>query len=146
MPLLRFRSRDHVVVNMSENPTGRTGPRIRCVGRTDDMLIVRGVNLFPSAIRSILNEFTPDVSGMLQVRPKERGVLQTPPLPIVVELADGFSGDSSGLREKVKAEIRQRLLVTADVQLVPHGTVPRETYKSKLIDYSDADNVEAASA
>ena len=64
----------------------------------------------------------------------------------MVELADGFSGDASGLREKLKAEIRQRLLVTADVQLVPHGTVPRETYKSKLIDYSDAGNVEAASA
>lgn len=45
MPLLRFRSRDHVIVNMQPNPTGRTGPRIRCVGRTDDMLIVRGVNL-----------------------------------------------------------------------------------------------------
>ncbi len=146
MPLLRFRSRDHVVVNMQENPTGRTGPRIRCVGRTDDMLIVRGVNLFPSAIRSILNEFSPDVSGMLQVRPKEHGVLQTPPLPVVVELSGGFSGDASGLRERLKAEIRQRLLVTADVQLVPHGTVPRETYKSKLIDYSDAGNVEAASA
>ena len=38
MPLLRFRSRDHVVVNMRPNPTGRTGPRIRCIGRTDDML------------------------------------------------------------------------------------------------------------
>ncbi|NNL99376.1 MAG: phenylacetate--CoA ligase family protein, partial [Gammaproteobacteria bacterium] len=44
MPLLRFHSRDHVIVNMQPNPTGRTGPRIRCIGRTDDMLIVRGVN------------------------------------------------------------------------------------------------------
>lgn len=146
MPLLRFRSRDHVVVNMQSNPTGRTGPRIRCVGRTDDMLIVRGVNLFPSAIRSILNEFTPDVSGMLLVRPKEHGVLQTPPLPIVVELGDGSAEANPDLQKRLTDEIRSRLLVTADVQLVPYGTIPRETYKAKLIDYSDVETTKAASA
>ena len=146
MPLLRFRSRDHVVVNMNRNPTGRTGPRIRCIGRTDDMLIVRGVNLFPSAIRSILNEFTPDVSGMLQVRPKEAGVLQTPPLPVVVELGENFSGTADDLQRRLQTEIRSRLLVTTDLQLVPYGTIPREPYKSKLIDYSDVESAKAALA
>jgi phenylacetate-CoA ligase len=144
MPLLRFRSRDHVVVNMQENPTGRTGPRIRCVGRTDDMLIVRGVNLFPTAIRSILKEFHPDVSGMLQVRPREHGVLQTPPLPVVVELAEGVGTAPEGLADRIAAEIRSRLLVRADIRLVPHGTLPRETYKSKLIDYSEVETDKVA--
>jgi phenylacetate-CoA ligase len=138
MPLLRFRSRDHVVVNLVENPTGRTGPRIRCVGRTDDMLIVRGVNLFPSAIRSLLKNFAPDVGGMLQVRPRQRGVLQSPPLPVVVEL--GPQGEPApGLADRIRQEIRNRLLVTTEVRLVPYGTLPRETYKSRLIDYSDAE-------
>jgi phenylacetate-CoA ligase len=146
MPLLRFRSRDHVVVNMQPNPTGRTGPRIRCVGRTDDMLIVRGVNLFPSAIRSLLKDFLPDVSGMLQVKPRERGVLQAPPLPVVVELGEGFSGSADELRQRIEAEIRSRLLVTTEVRMVPHGTLPRETYKSKLIDYSEVETAQAASA
>ncbi len=146
MPLLRFRSRDHVVVNMQPNPTGRTGPRIRCVGRTDDMLIVRGVNLFPSAIRSILKEFTPDVSGMLQVRPKEHGVLQSPPLPVVVELGEDFSGETDDLAARIAAEVRSRLLATTEIRLVPYGTLPRETYKSKLIDYSEVDAAKAASA
>ncbi|WP_405224395.1 phenylacetate--CoA ligase family protein [Lentisalinibacter sediminis] len=145
MPLLRFRSRDHVVVNMQDNPTGRTGPRIRCVGRTDDMLIVRGVNLFPSAIRSLLQDFAPDVGGLLQVRPRERGVLQSPPLPVVVELGEGMSSAPEGLADRIRQEIRSRLLVTTEVELVPYGTLPRETYKSKLIDYSDADKKEAAS-
>lgn len=144
MPLLRFRSRDHVVVNMQPNPTGRTGPRIRCVGRTDDMLIVRGVNLFPTAIRSILKEFTPEVSGMLQVRPRQAGVLQTPPLPVVVELGEGISEAPENLRERLVAEIRSRLLASTDVSLVPYGTLPRETYKSKLIDYSDVETPKAA--
>ena len=144
MPLLRFRSRDHVVVNMKPNPTGRTGPRIRCIGRTDDMLIVRGVNLFPSAIRSILKEFTPDVSGMLQIRPKEQGVLQTPPLPVAVELGEGANGSVPAIKQRLEAEIRDRLLVTTDIELVPYGTIPRETYKAKLIDYSAADSAKAA--
>jgi phenylacetate-CoA ligase len=146
MPLLRFRSRDHVVVSMQPNPTGRTGPRIRCIGRTDDMLIVRGVNLFPSAIRSILKEFAPDVSGMLQVRPKARGVLQAPPLPVVVELGENFSGMSDDLAGRIADEIRSRLLVTTDIRLVSYGTLPRETYKSKLIDYSDVEAAQAVSA
>ncbi len=138
MPMLRFRSRDHVVVTMAENPTGRTGPRIRCVGRTDDMLIVRGVNLFPTAIRSLLDDFAPQVSGMLQVRPREQGVLQTPPLPVVIELAEGVAQEPEGLRQRMKEEIRARLLVTTDISFVPYNTLPRETYKSKLVDYSDA--------
>ena len=137
MPLLRFRSRDHVVVNMQPNPTGRTGPRIRCIGRTDDMLIVRGVNLFPSALREILNGFTPEVSGMFLIRPQEMGVLQTPPLPISIELGPGMSA-SPGLSDRIASEIRERLLVTTNITLVPNGTVPRETYKSKLVDYTDA--------
>ncbi|MEE4280034.1 MAG: AMP-binding protein [Halieaceae bacterium] len=138
MPMLRFRSRDHVVVTMQDNPTGRTGPRIRCVGRTDDMLIVRGVNLFPTAIRSLLDEFTPHVSGMLQVRPRDQGVLQTPPLPVVIELGRDTPQAPEGLKERMKAEIRARLLVTTDISFVPYNTLPRETYKSKLVDYSDA--------
>ena len=138
MPLLRFRSRDHVIVNMKPNPTGRTGPRIRCIGRTDDMLIVRGVNLFPTAIRSILNNYSPDVGEIFQIRPKTRGVLQEPPLPIVVELGEKLQTEPEGLRDRIKTEIRSRLLVTTDIRFVPYGTLPRETYKYKLVNYDDA--------
>ena len=71
-PLLRFRTRDHVQVRTSPCPCGRTGPRIRCIGRTDDMLIVRGVNVFPSAVREVVSAFAPDVSGHILVRPQSR--------------------------------------------------------------------------
>ena len=138
MPLLRFRSRDHVVVNMKPNPLGRTGPRIRCVGRTDDMLIVRGVNLFPSALRSVLKEFTPDVSGLMQVRPKQQGARQTLPLPVVIELGKNSPGPARHLQQRIADKMRSRLLVRTDIQLVPYGTLPREVYKSRLVDYSDA--------
>jgi phenylacetate-CoA ligase len=138
MPLLRFRSRDHVVVNMQPNPTGRTGPRIRCIGRTDDMLIVRGVNLFPTAIRSILNEFSPDVGETFQIKPRRRGVAQEPPLPVVVELGKGIAREPEGLGERLRGEIRERLLVNTSIAFVPYGTLPRETYKYKLVDFSEA--------
>ena len=141
MPLLRFRSRDHVIVNMQANPTGRTGPRIRCIGRTDDMLIVRGVNLFPSAIRSILKEFSPDVGETFLIKPKARGISQTPPLPLVVELAQAVEVVPEGLKERMTTEIRSRLLVSTDISIVPYGSLPRETYKSTLVDYSDSEVV-----
>ncbi len=146
MPLLRFRSRDHVVVNMQPNPLGRTGPRIRCIGRTDDMLIVRGVNVFPSALRSVLNDFSPDVSGVIQVRPRETGVRQTLPLPVVVELGRDGAVASGHLQQRIADEVRARLLVTTDIKLVPYGTLPREVYKSRLVDYSDAMPPEAVAA
>ena len=71
-PLLRFRTRDHVEVRTSPCPCGRTGPRIRCIGRTDDMLIVRGVNVFPSAVREVVSAFAPEVSGHILVSPQAR--------------------------------------------------------------------------
>lgn len=138
MPLLRFRSRDHVVVNMTENPTGRTGPRIRCIGRTDDMLIVRGVNFFPTALRSVLQKHEQAVSGMFQVQPSAKGVSQPSPLPISIELGKGVDLPPAGLGDSIKREIRERLLVTSDITLVNYGSMPRETYKSKLVDYSNA--------
>jgi phenylacetate-CoA ligase len=97
-PLLRFRTRDHVEVRATPCRCGRTGPRVRCVGRTDDMLIVRGVNVFPSAVREVVSAFAPAVSGHVLVRPTSSGVNQDPPLPVSVELARGSNGDGDSDR------------------------------------------------
>ncbi len=88
-PLLRFRTRDHVRMSVGPCACGRTSPRVRCIGRTDDMLIVRGVNVFPSAVREVVNEFAPAVSGVIMIRPRAKGVRQEPPLPVSVETAPG---------------------------------------------------------
>ena len=136
-PLLRYRSRDHVTVSMVPIASGRTGPRIRCFGRTDDMLIVRGVNVFPSALREVINTFRPDVSGILLVCPKKKGVQQLPPLPVQVEAAEG-TAPGPGLAQAIDREIRAKLLVTTKVELVPFNSLPRTDYKTKLVDYTDA--------
>jgi phenylacetate-CoA ligase len=132
-PLLRFRTRDHVEVRTAPCPCGRTGPRVRCIGRTDDMLIVRGVNVFPSAIREVVGAFAPAVSGQIQVRRRSPGVKQDPPLPVRVELAQGGTHDPA-LAERIGAGVREALVVQADVELVPWGTLRRSEYKSKLIE------------
>jgi phenylacetate-CoA ligase len=129
-PLLRFRTRDHVHVKTSACPCGRTGPRIRCIGRTDDMLIVRGVNVFPSAIREVVSAFAPAVSGHVLVRPRSPGVKQEPPLPVAVELAPDGAVDSDAIRER----LREVLLVQTRVELVPWGSLQRSEYKSKLVE------------
>lgn len=136
-PLLRFRSRDHAAVHTGPCRCGRTAPRVRCIGRTDDMLIVRGVNVFPSAIREVVNRFAPAVSGVVSVRPAAKGVKQAPPLKVVVELAEGVNA-SDDLRGRIEHDIRATLVVSTAVHLAPAGTLPRSEYKSRLLDFSEA--------
>src|SRR5262249_13779767 len=132
-PLLRFRTRDHVIVRTSRCACGRTGPRLRCIGRTDDMLIVRGVNVFPSAVREVVATFTPDVSGHVRVRPTADGVKQEPPLPVVVELADG-ARTSESLADAIRERLRAVLVVQTRVEFVPYGALQRSEYKSQLVE------------
>ena len=132
-PLLRFRTRDHVQVRTSPCPCGRTSLRLRCIGRTDDMLIVRGVNVFPSAVREIVSAFGPAVSGNILVRPQGSAVKQDPPLPVSVELARGAVADDE-LADAIRERIRSVLVVQTQVELVAWGSLARSEYKSKLVE------------
>ena len=132
-PLLRFRTRDHVHVRTAPCPCGRTGPRVRCLGRTDDMLIVRGVNVFPSAVREVVGAFAPRTSGQILVRPRHPGVKQEPPLPVSVELARG-GGVDPALADAIRERLRNVLLIQTQIELVPWGTVGRSEYKSNLVE------------
>jgi phenylacetate-CoA ligase len=132
-PLLRFRTRDHVELRTSPCACGRTSPRLRCIGRTDDMLIVRGVNVFPSAVREVVSAFAPAVSGHILVRPRVAGVKQEPPLPVSVELARG-AADDPALAEAIRHRLRDVLVVQTRVDLVPWQSLHRSEYKSKLVE------------
>jgi phenylacetate-CoA ligase len=131
-PLLRFRTRDHVEIWTSPCACGRTAPRVRCIGRTDDMLIVRGVNVFPSAVREVVGGFAPEVSGRILVRPRRAGVKQEPPLPVAVELSRDAAPDAE-LAATIRARLRDVLVVQMAVELVPWGTLQRSEYKSRLV-------------
>jgi phenylacetate-CoA ligase len=106
---------------------------VRCLGRTDDMLIVRGVNVFPSAVREVVGAFGPEVSGRVLVRPSTAGVKQEPPLPVATELAAGEAADPT-LATAIRGRLRDVLVVQTEVELVPWGSLQRSDYKSRLVD------------
>ncbi len=137
MPVLRFRSRDRVIVNAQRCSCGRRGVRVRCIGRTDDLLIVRGVNLFPTALREVVAGFRPRVGGPVLIRPAHGGVRQDAAPRVLVELAEGAAADDA-LAGAIREAIRAKLVVSAEIELVPYGTLGRSEYKSKLVDFSEA--------
>jgi phenylacetate-CoA ligase len=132
VPLVRFRVGDRVTVAASPCPCGRTGPRLVCVGRTDDMLIVAGVNVWPSAVKEVVEELHPRVTGAVQILLGAPGPGVVPPLRLQAEHGAG-ERDLDGLTAEVERRIRERLVVSARVELVPPGTLPRFEMKAELV-------------
>jgi phenylacetate-CoA ligase len=136
VPLLRFRTRDRVEVLGTSCICGRTGFRLRCIGRTDDMLIVLGVNVFPSAVRDIVSGFYPRTTGEIQILLSEPGPKVNPPLRVVAECAS-LPSVSSELKNEIERKIRATLTVPAEVELVAAGTLPRYEMKGQLVKLVD---------
>ena len=103
------------------------------------MLIVRGVNVFPSAVREVVSAFAPQVSGHILVRPQATGVKQEPPLPVSVELAREATADPA-LADAIRDRLRNVLVVQARVELVPWGSLQRSEYKSQLVEHEEPGN------
>lgn len=133
VPLLRFRTRDHVVTWTEDCECGRSSFRLRCVGRTDDMLIVLGVNVFPSAVKDVLASMRPKTTGEIQILLDKPPPRVEPPLKIKVEYSKSFKKDLKELKREIEEEIRSKLVFKADVQLVPEGTLPRYEMKAKYV-------------
>lgn len=130
VPLVRFRTRDRVMLSMSPCACGRTGPRIRCVGRTDDMLIVNGVNVWPSAISDIVEGFVPETTGAFEIPLAAPPPQVTPPLRLRVERAAAAKAD---LKARLEAALHEKLVVRSDVTLVEEGTLPRFEMKASYL-------------
>lgn len=125
-PLVRFRTGDRIVVTgVSDDGS----PLIRCSGRTDDMLILRGVNVFPSAVRDVVQSLHPRTTGAMQIVLTQKGPRIEAPLRVEAEW--GTEPDDDLARELEQA-IRLRLSVRAAVTLVPPGSLERTEAKSKL--------------
>ncbi|MBE7637485.1 phenylacetate--CoA ligase family protein [Sneathiella sp. P13V-1] len=119
-PLMRFRSGDHIEVLGTDCACGRTGPKIRCTGRTDDMLIVRGANVFPSAIQSIIGDMTPETNGVMRVFADFEGHTTQGNLKVIVERgADQPAEKDPILKSEIETRLRNALVFRAEVILVP---------------------------
>lgn len=140
-PVVRFRSRDHLHVEAVSCPCGRTSPRIRCVGRTDDMLIYKAMNVFPSAIREVvLDEYAAHVAGPMRIRKQTASQVRfDEPLPLEVELARPET-DAEALRHRIEESIRERLRVRVAVELLDRGSIPVGEYKNALTYVAEGTN------
>jgi phenylacetate-CoA ligase len=117
-PVLRFRSGDHVVVTNDGQRGGRTTPAIRCFGRTDDMLIVRGVNLFPSAVQDIVASM-PETNRVMRVVADFAGHTTQDNLKVIIERGETADPAADAvLKRTAEARIRNALSVKADVTVV----------------------------
>jgi phenylacetate-CoA ligase len=131
-PLVRFRTRDRIKVFTDACECGRTSFRVRCIGRTDDMLIVLGVNVFPSAIKDVVTSFRPRTTGDMLILLDEPGPKVQPPMKIQVEYSP-TERNLEALKHELEEILREKLVFRADVQLVPEGTLPRFEMKAKLV-------------
>ncbi len=130
-PLIRFRTGDIVSYELDKCPCGRTHLRLKGVsGRTDDMLIIKGVNVLPSSIEAIVRSNT-KLSG--EYRLVVERIERLDALTVEVERTDNYKGDIKILEGEVQRDIKAVLGITPKVKVYDDGTLPRETHKAKRI-------------
>ncbi len=134
-PMLRFRTRDRVIVDTAPCACGRTSPRLRCIGRSDDMLILRGVNVWPSAIKDVVTSFVPETTGEMLIVLDAPGPRVDPPLRVKVE-ASNSNSTNADLARRIEQRLREKLIFTARVELVARGELPRTEMKARLIEHN----------
>jgi len=135
MPMIRYRIGDITSMVEETCECGRTHPRLeRFSGRVDDMLIIRGINVFPSQVEHALMEI-PEVGSHYEIEVDREGSLDT--MRLKVELSkEAFTDDINRLRRithSVSDNLRHILNIRVDVQLVEPGTLPRFEGKAKRV-------------
>lgn len=136
VPMLRMASGDIVQVFTKECPgCGFKGLRVKVVGRSDDMLIVKGVNVYPAAIKKAITPFIPDVTGEIRI------VLdQAPPRvepPLIVKMEYGLNTDTNNLirlEEKIKNALKHDVRVTPEIIWCSPGTLEKSMAKTPVFE------------
>lgn len=124
-PLVRYRTSDLMeILETGPCVCGRTGFRFRIAGRADDMLHVKGINVFPNGVAKVLEDLFPDVTGEFQI------IVSHPPphtyLDIKVEHGKAVKKrEMPALKRKIKEEIKESLNFTANIELVPPDSIER---------------------
>lgn len=135
LPLLRYRTRDLTRLNYDKCECGRTAVRMeKCTGRSDDMIIIRGVNVFPSQVESVLLEIGETKPHYLLIVDRENS-LDT--LEIWVEVDDYYFSDEigklEGLTKKIKHAVESTLGISVKIKLVEPKTIQRSEGKAKRV-------------
>lgn len=141
-PMIRYRTRDVTRIVSEPCACGRTHRKIdRLRGRTDDMLIIRGVNVFPSQIEQVITSF-PEIATQYQIVLTNKGPLDS--IELQVETEPDFQIDEvrklEDLKARLQAELKSNLQVNVDVRIVEPKTIERSMGKAKrVIDLRDTE-------
>lgn len=135
MPLLRYRTGDVTILEKDKCGCGRSHPKLmRILGRSDDMLIVRGINVFPSQIEHVLMQIA-EVGDNFQIVLTREGVLDE--ITVRVELKDEFfTGELDDLKrvqQKIQKALQKELMLRTNVELVEKGRIERSMGKAKRV-------------
>jgi len=135
-PFMRYALGDLIQIFTKPCACGWPEMRFKILGRSDDMLIIKGVNLYPSALKGLVGEFEPRTTGAMRIFLDQPGPLVKPPLKVCIEY--GFAEMSDSDKQLLKTElaecIKDRLRVNPDIELVTPLTLSRESGKSTLIE------------
>jgi phenylacetate-CoA ligase len=135
LPLIRYRVKDLTRKLSEPCKCGRTHPRItRISGRSDDMIIVRGINVFPGQVEAVLLNI-PEVGNHFMIILDRVGPLDN--MKVQIEMNESaFSdrmSDMMALKKKISGALRHVLNLSVEVELVEHGSLPRSEGKSKKV-------------
>jgi phenylacetate-CoA ligase len=135
-PAVKYAYGDVVQIFTKECPAcGFKGKRARLIGRADDMLIVKGVNVYPVAVKDIIAGFAPEVTGEMRIVLNERPPRVVPPMHIKIEYTKGISrADLPNLEQRIAAALHDRIKIRPRIEFVPEGELPRETRKTPLFE------------
>jgi phenylacetate-CoA ligase len=142
-PQLRASVGDVYQVHTERCACGVPGVRIRVLGRTDDLLIVKGVKIYPAAVKNVVQELVPLATGSFRIILDAPPPRVEPPLKLTVERGDGVD-EAGGIRlaEELERRLHQRLTVRPEVTVVPAATLARTGLKERLIErrYLESDS------
>ncbi len=133
-PFVRYAMGDIVQVLTEPCACGMPGIRFRIIGRADDMLIVKGVNVYPQAIKAVIDSLYPRTTGAFRIVLERPGPKVAPPLRIRVE-ADAAITDSDreGLESELLSRFRTKLRIAPKLEWAPAGSIPREAMKTRYV-------------
>ena len=135
-PAIKYAYGDVVQLFTHECPgCGFKGRRVKIIGRADDMLIVKGVNIYPSAVKDIILDFIPEVTGEMRIVLDTAPPKVIPPLRLKIEHGHAISTDDlQGLGDKIKSSLHNKIKVRPDIEFVPPGTFPKSNRKTDIFE------------
>ncbi|RJQ05411.1 MAG: phenylacetate--CoA ligase family protein [Bacillota bacterium] len=136
-PVIRYRTRDVVRVRTEPCRCGRSSFRLHIIGRSDDMLKVKGVNVFPSAVKDVVSSFIPRTTGEMRIVLEQPGHIVGTNLRLKVEYGYDIKGEDriAALRDELEQAIKQQLAFRPVIEMIPPGTLPRSTYKVEYFEH-----------